>query len=367
MKKESKNTQIAIIMAGGMGERFWPKTSERLPKYAIPFNGKTTFLEDTYTRLLPLFGKDRIYVATAKEQASLVARLLPRLKRNQILSEPYRRNTAGATTFSTLHLKKQFGHEAVLAFFPADALIQNIGVFRKLVKRSLSLAREEDRVVVMGVPPTRIATGYGYVECGSSLNGRSPGVFWARRFREKPSEEVARRFVRSGRFFWNAGIFFWKIQVFEDAMKKHAPGYFRKFHTLNQKRITSKGLAKLFRNLPILPIDKLLVEKLRKLLVIKAAMGWDDIGSWEALRRMQQDRQGNLLLGDVIAVDVRNSLIEVPPGERLVISGVRDLILVSYGDELLICSRAEAEKVKDLRKLWQQRFKRASKKRTRRP
>ena len=355
-KKRIKNPTVGVILAGGLGERFWPLTGPAMPKYALKFNGKITFLEETYRRLLPIFGHEHLFISTAEEHVKLVRKILPALPKSKILSEPLRRNTAGATTLSTLVLKKRYGADAVLSFFPADALIQKGGVFRQSVRQSLRLADQDGRIVVLGIRPTRPATGYGYIECGKPLGRSYKGAFCVKRFYEKPNLKNAARFLKSKKFVWNAGIFTWKIRTFEDSMARHAKAFYSKFQRLERRPLTTRRIRQVFKALPNAPIDRLLVEKLKDLRVLKADMGWDDIGSWEALRRMNADGKGNVLLSSCASEDVQNTVLHVPADERLVVAGVRDLIIVRSGKDMLICRLDRAEHVRQLKRLWEKTF-----------
>lgn len=351
--------KVAFIMAGGLGERFWPATSAALPKYAIRFNDKTTFLKDTFDRLLPLYGKERIFVITAQEHASLVRKLLPGIPPANVLGEPERKNTAAATAYSTLWAFKKFGERTVVSFFPADALVQRPEVLRENVQRCVDLARREGVISVIGIEPTRPATGYGYIECGSELE-MSKGSYEGVRFCEKPDAGTARDFIKSGRYVWNAGIFTWSVRTFDSAMRRLAGEYYQRFLNFSAGPWTQARVQELYAALPSTSIDRLLAEKADRILVVRSQMGWDDIGTWEALRRMRPDNKGNVFISPVLGEGADNCVISLGDKSRVIAAGVRDLVVVRNGEDFLICSREKAESVRDLKHLFLRHFERES-------
>ena len=338
-------------MAGGIGERFWPRTSEETPKYALRLERGETFLARTFLRLRPVFGRDRIHVVTTGPQVKLARRLIPQLPRSRILAEPCRRNTAGAVTLAHVLLKRRYGAEAVISFFPADHLIQKQEIFHRLVRTALRLAYESDRLVLFGIRPTGPATGFGYIERGEPLRF-GHGASRVKRFVEKPHEKSAERFLSSGRFLWNSGIFTWKMRVFEEEMRRHAGSYLKRFETvMGRHGLKRAKLREVYRLIRSLPIDKLLMEKSDRLVVFPCDLGWDDLGSWDALRRAGSGRDGNVIPKRAVRDDVTGSYVSLEPGSRIVMAGVHDLVLVQAGKDFLICHRKRSQDVAKLRAL----------------
>lgn len=354
--KKTAVKKVAFIMAGGLGERFWPATSRALPKYAIRFDEKTTFLKDTFDRLVPLYGRDAVFVITADEHVKLVRSLLPGIPKENVLGEPERKNTAAATAYSTLWAFKKFGENAVVSFFPADALVERPEVLRQNVRRCIELARRDGVISVIGIEPTRPATGYGYIECGARLEPL-PDSFEGVRFCEKPELAVARRFLKSGRYVWNAGIFTWSVRTFDSAMRRLAGEYYQKFLAFGAGAWTPARVKALYASLPSVSIDKLLAEKADRIQVVRSRMGWDDIGTWEALRRMKPDAKGNVFISPVLNAGAENCVFSLGDGTRVVAAGVKDLVVVRNGRDVLICSRDKAEDVRELKSLWIRHFK----------
>lgn len=355
MKNKKHAAEVAFIMAGGLGERFWPATSRALPKYAIRFNQQTTFLKDTFDRLLPLYGRDRIFVITASEHVRLVRSLLPGIPKANVLGEPERKNTAAATAFSTLWAFKKFGENTVVSFFPADALVARPEVLRKNIRQCIALARQEGVISVIGIEPTRPATGYGYIECGEAL-APAPGCHVGRRFCEKPGLAAAKKFLRSGRYVWNAGIYTWSVRTFDSSMRRLAGDFYKHFLRFGAGKPTPARIKQLYAAVPSVSIDKLLAEKADRIHVVRSQMGWDDIGTWEAMRRMQPDKAGNVFISPVLGEETENCVISLGDKTRVVAAGVKNLVIVRNGDDFLICTRDKAEDVRELKNRFLQHF-----------
>jgi len=341
---------FGVILCGGLGERFWPATDGKLPKYALKSSPKETFLSATFKRLVPFYGKDRIYLVTAAQHAGLVTKLLPDLPKSRVLAEPERKNTAGAVTFATLALKNIAGSDAVISFFPADAMIRPEEKFRRTLKSVTDFATSQSRIAVIGIRPTYPATGYGYIRRGQALGRAWPDGFTAAAFTEKPALDVARRFVDGGNHDWNAGIFTWKIGVFEEAIKKHAPEYFAIFKKAFTGPLTSAKIKSAFAKIPSAPIDRLLIEKMKGLATFKSDFEWDDIGTWEALRRFQGGTRGNAIIGEAITEDVEGCVVSCDADAEVIVAGVKNLAIVQRGNKILVCSLDRSQRVAELKK-----------------
>ena len=352
-----RTTQIAVIMAGGLGERFWPVTHSGLPKYAMKFNRHLSLLEGTYQRLRKLFPKDKIYVITTLEHRRVVQRLLPRMKSSRILAEPERRNTAGAVTFATYVLKKKYGSESVLSFYPADARIKPENKFIKIMRTAINYASSKDELVVLGIRPSYPATGYGYIECGKRISGTESKGFGVKRFVEKPNRSKAKQFLRQKRFLWNAGIFVWKIRVFNETLSLCAPHFHRSFqHAFDSPRFFPQRIHALFKKIPAQPIDRVLLEKAKKIAVFKTDFKWDDIGTWTALRRMESDSQGNVITSKGVFDDVEGCVVMCEPNFRIAVSGIRDIIIAQRGRRLLVCHVGRSQDVTRLKRRFEKKF-----------
>ena len=325
----------AVIMAGGQGERFWPLTHERFPKYRIRFDGKRSLLQKTYSRLLRAYGAKNVHVVTTRRHASMILEELPEFSKSRLILEPARRNTANAVHLATLLLGRRFGGDEVISFFPADHLIQNEALFRRTLKAAARLAAEKAVLVTVGIRPTFPATGYGYIRTGRSLRGFSGG-FCVRRFVEKPDRGKALRYIRQKDFLWNSGIFTWRAGVFLETMRRFAPEIAR---VLDLKRLGAS-----YRRLPVVSIDRALLEKADNIAVQRTAMDWCDMGSWDMLmEKSAKDRHGNVAWGRFCQGSSRDVFVMGRDHRPIVTFGVKNLLIVQTERGLLVCPRGRSE------------------------
>ena len=325
----------AVIMAGGQGERFWPMTHEKFPKYRIPFYGKKSLLQKTSDRLEKVYDKNNVYVITTQSHASMIRKDLPKLSRNNILIEPSRRNTAPAIYLASFLLAKRFGPEEVISFFPADQLIQDEKSFASTIQEAIQLAGSQGSLVTVGIRPTFPATGYGYIEKGLGVKGFK-STSQVRRFVEKPDAKTAATYLRQGKFFWNAGIFTWKIKTFLDAMHSHSPGI---------ARAIDRGVtAKTYGRIPSISIDYALFEKAKNVCVVETSMDWCDVGNWDMFwAKNPLDPKGNYVDGISYHQQSTRTLLVNHTQVPLVALGLSDVIVVQTERGTLVCPRGRAE------------------------
>jgi mannose-1-phosphate guanylyltransferase len=353
MKRDSLPA-CAVLLAGGRGTRFWPRSRTRTPKQLLDITSARTMLQETVARLAPLFPARNFWVVTNREQAAAVRRELPRVPRENILSEPSGHNTAAAIGLAAVHLAREHG-DALMAVLPSDHHITDAARYRRLVSAALSVARRPGNLVMLGIPPTRPETGFGYIERGKIVarRGREP-VHVVRRFTEKPALPVARRYVASRRFLWNAGMFFWRVSTFLDNLKKYLPAThdaltdFAK--TIGTRRCAA-ALAQMYRRLESISVDYAIMEPAtrsrggRRVLVLPAEVGWSDIGSWAAVYELLAARPGvNVSAGKFVALDASGNYFW-SPRKFIAAVGVQDLVLVETADALLVCARERAQDV----------------------
>ncbi len=351
----------AVIMAGGRGTRFWPRSRTRTPKQLLNIVGDTTMLEQTVARLRPLLPADHIWTVTNAEQAQEVKKQLPAGARKRVLSEPVGRNTAAAIALAAIHVRHaEKGRDALLAVLPADHYIADTGNYRKIVSAALDMARTPQRMVVLGIPPTRPDTGFGYIErMGDALQSRGLPVFAVRRFTEKPGAAVAQEYLDSGKYQWNAGMFFWRISTFLDNLKQHLPKTLEALEILSEyigKRSYAAKLQKIYRQLENISVDYAILEPATRdaasptVFVIPADIGWSDIGSWAAVYELLAKSVGeNVIAGAtgrnaVHAIDAQGNFLWSPT-KFIAAIGVRDMVVVETSDALLICPRDRAQDV----------------------
>jgi mannose-1-phosphate guanylyltransferase len=344
----------AVLLAGGRGTRFWPRSRARLPKQLLNITGAATMLRETAARLAPLFPPGNFWAVTNIEQAAAVRRELPGVPASHVIAEPVGRNTAAAIGLAAFHLAHRHG-DALMAVLPADSYIADVPRYRKLVRAALELAGSPGNLVVMGIPPTRPETGYGYIERGAEA-GRAQGeiAFAVKRFTEKPEPAVAQKYVAAGSYLWNAGMFFWRVSTFLENLQRYLPETHEALRKL-AKTIGTRGydaaLRRIYPRLENISVDYAVMERAtlergqQRVLVIPAKVGWSDIGSWAAVYELLAPKLGaNVSAGPFVALDATGNFFWSP--DKLVAAvGVKDLVVVDTADAILICPRERAQDV----------------------
>ncbi|HXZ18319.1 MAG TPA: sugar phosphate nucleotidyltransferase [Candidatus Acidoferrales bacterium] len=356
----------AVILAGGRGTRFWPRSRTRTPKQFLNIVGARTMFEQTVDRLLPLFPYPRLWTVTNAEQAASLRKLAPRIRPAQILVEPTGRNTAAAIALAAFHLARKDAN-ALMAVLPADHFIRDARRYRFIVRAALQVAARGPNLLVLGIPPTRPETGYGYVERGASPSSTSstsstssapppspPSVFRVSRFTEKPDLETAREFLSSGNYYWNAGMFFWRATTYLDCLRRFLPATHdalaRVAKTIGTRRYAS-ALARAYPELENISVDYAILERATRepgggnVFVLPADIGWSDIGSWAAVYELSASAPGaNVSRSPLCAIDSSGNYVW--SAKKIVaLLGVNDLVVVETPDALLICPRSRAQDV----------------------
>lgn len=348
-------TVHAVILAGGRGTRFWPRSRARTPKQLLNIAGKQTMLEQTVARLRPLIPAERVWTVTNSEQATEVRKQLPAGARKRVLTEPVGRNTAAAIALAALHVRHAARGDALLAVLPADHYIANPERYRIIVRAALEVARRKGRMVVLGIPPTRPETGFGYVErMGDALDSKGFPVYAVRRFTEKPALSVAKVYAGSGDYHWNAGMFFWRASTFLESLGKHLPKTFAALEALGEsigKNSYERKLRAIYPQLQNISVDFAILEPATRepgapsVFVIPAEVGWSDIGSWAAVYELLAKHPGdNILPREGYALDAGGNLFWTE-SKFVAAIGVNDLVVVETADALLICPRERAQDV----------------------
>ena len=335
--------KTVLIMAGGRGERFWPKSRKSLPKQFLSLtdDGKT-MIQLTVERVLPLVDMQDIYISTNRDYKELVRQQLPEIPEENILCEPVGKNTAPCIGLGAVHMAKKFG-DAMMMVLPSDHLIKYTSIFVNTLNDACEVALQGPNLVTLGITPDSPETGYGYIKfLPDQTLGRA---FAVDRFVEKPNLETAKEYVASEQYFWNSGMFIWKVSTILDCLKKFLPETYAGLCRIGEAIGTPEQeevLEKEFCAFQSESIDYGVMEKAEHIYSLTGAFGWDDVGSWLAVGRIRASNEfGNVISGNVVTVDTKNSIIQ---GEKKLIAavGLNDLIVVDTEDALLICKKDSA-------------------------
>lgn len=346
-------TMTAVIMAGGKGERFWPKSRTNLPKQFLNISGNKSMIQQTIARLEKLIDIRQIFVVTNELYAELIHAQIPHLPFENIIIEPVGRNTAPCIGVASIVIEQRYP-ESTMVVLPSDHIIENEEGFIKILKTAADVAQNNNNLVTLGIKPTYPETGYGYIEStGEIKNVNDLEVHRVSRFVEKPDFETAKMYVDSGSFFWNSGIFVWKTAVIRKYIQQLMPDMHDVLETIRTALGTEQWeevLKSEFNKMPDQSIDYGIMEKADHIYVIPCIFGWDDVGSWTALDRLNdKDDNGNVIKGNILNIDTRRCIIE-SNGKLIATLGVEDLIIVDTEDVTLICTKDKAQEIKLLLK-----------------
>ena len=343
-----------IIMAGGIGARFWPLSRTAHPKQFIDILGTgTTLIRQTYERFIGICPAQNIFVVTSETHKDLVLQQIPEIPENQILLEPARRNTAPCIAYAANRILAE-NPDANLVVAPSDHIILKPDVFREKILAGLSAAAENDWLITLGISPSRPDTGYGYIQFNyESGDPRYPGLRKVKTFTEKPNLELAQAFLRSGDFLWNSGIFIWSLKSILKALENHLPDESQLFRTGAGKYGTPEEAAFIRETYTVcrgISIDYGVMEKADNVFVIESDFGWSDLGTWGSLYEMRRkDDRGNSVAGkNVMLYDTSGSIINVPNGKLVVLQGLEDYIVVEDNNMLLICRRKDEQQLRQI-------------------
>lgn len=345
-------------MCGGIGSRFWPYSRTDQPKQFIDFFGTgRSLLQMSYERILPLVARENILVVTNARYAAKVREQLPELSESQILLEPDRRNTAPCIAWAAYHLAA-VDPEASMIVTPSDHLITREPVFETCVERGFEFVESHDALLTLGIQPTRPETGYGYIQMGREV---TPGLMRVKTFTEKPNLELAKVFLDSGEFLWNAGIFMWRAEVIKRALHDYAPDLAVEFDMGADAFGTADEadfISEHFSACPSISIDFAVMEKADNVYVEKADFGWSDLGTWGSLYdNSPKNHEANVTQKcQVAAYNSRGNIFMVPEDKLVVVSGLNDYIVADAGDVLLVCPRSEEQRIKHMVLDVQQRY-----------
>ncbi|MDX1672587.1 MAG: mannose-1-phosphate guanylyltransferase, partial [Balneolaceae bacterium] len=344
----------AVIMAGGTGSRFWPKSTRKRPKQFLDLFGDRTMLQATVQRIESLVPPERIWIITNEQYVDLVAKQLPEVPGSNIVGEPVAKNTAPCVALAAGLLERK-DPDATMVVLPADHTIEEVDAFLEILETAAAKAKNEETLVTIGIKPSRPETGYGYIEfvenASETVNGRP--VYRVAQFREKPDLETARQFVDSGNFLWNSGMFIWSNRTILKQFEQHLPEIHEQIQQLPEEPEEDgweSSIEAFYNACPSISIDYGIMEKAGSVHVVPGAFGWNDVGSWKAVYElMPKDASGNVVRAAyALGESSENNLIQVEGKKMVALVGVENLAVVETEDAILICNLDHAQEVKQI-------------------
>ena len=344
------NNHYVAIMAGGIGSRFWPMSRTHFPKQFLDILGTgRTLIQSTFDRFLRFIPRENIYVVTSEEYRGIVAEQLPELDMANILCEPSRKNTAPCVAYISYKLN-EIHPEGALICAPADHLILDEKGFNKVCLEALDFVSKHKALITLGIKPSHPNTGYGYIQFDQQ--GVSDNVYKVKTFTEKPNLELARTFLTSGDFLWNAGIFVWQVKSIVHAFEKYLPEMAELF-IAEQGKLNSpqekEAISRIYPQCTNISIDYGIMEKANNVYLIPSSFGWSDLGTWNsAYENMEKDYLGNAVSGDnVMVIDATRCMVHGKNDKLYLLQGMDDYILVDTKDVMLICKKEKEQEIKE--------------------
>lgn len=341
-----------VILAGGAGSRFWPISSEELPKQFLDILGcGRTLIQLTLERFNGLIPKENVWVVTAENYREIVMEQLPEIPSSNILCEPCRRNTAPCICYVSWKIKK-LNTKANIVVSPSDHLVVDIQAFQSAIDDSLSFAAETDAVVTLGLKPTRPETGYGYIKADLTYSSsRKHNIFRVDEFKEKPTLEVAKEYIQSPNYLWNSGIFIWNVNTIINAFRVYEPEVSSIFEGLMPYYGTDKEQNKIDESYPQcknISVDYAILEKAEEIFVFPASFSWSDLGTWNSLREQSDmDKYGNVCIGDNIKLyDTYNTIVHTCNKKEVIVEGLDGYVVAEKEGKLLVCRLSEEQRIK---------------------
>ena len=339
-----------VIMAGGIGSRFWPMSTPEYPKQFVDVLGTgKTMIQMTVERFAPLCPMENMWVVTSAEYVDIVREQLPDLPQTNILPEPAMRNTAPCIAYACWKIRKQ-DPDANVVVTPADALVQDVDEFRKVIGKALQFTVSGKRIVTVGIKPTRPETGYGYIAAAHQVVHTD--LYEVESFREKPALQIAEEYLAAGNYLWNAGIFIWNIDTITESIRTYNPDLAMKMDLMAESFGTAdetSKVAEIFPTCEKISIDYAVMEKADYIYTIPGDFGWSDVGTWGSLwTLLPHDVNGNAVVGENVHLNECNGCIVHAPGaESVVLQGLDDCIVVQRGGRMLVCKLSEEQRIKD--------------------
>ena len=350
-----QNRNHLVIMAGGIGSRFWPMSTDERPKQFIDVLGVgRSLLQLTMDRFEGVIDKENIWVVTNKKYADVVKEQLPEMPADHVLCEPCRRNTAPCIAYVSWRIKSQ-DPKANVVVTPSDHIVTNVDEFRRVVKQCLDFTEDSDAIVTLGMKPTRPETGYGYIQADLSMSSmRNKEIYRVDSFKEKPNLETATEYIKDKSYFWNAGIFIWNVSTIVNAFRVFQPVLSKIFESMLPIFGTDKEQEMIDKRYPEcenISVDYAIMEEVEEIFVCPADFGWSDLGTWGSLlMQTKRDLYGNSVIGDNVQLyETYNCIVHTLQNSKVVIQGLDGYIVAEQDGKLLICKLSEEQRIKDFK------------------
>ncbi len=342
-----------VLMAGGMGTRFWPRSRKGYPKQLLNLFGDKSMIRLTYERIKDLTSDENILIITNQELLEPIQQQIPEIPKSNIIAEPFGKNTAPCIGLAAAIVRKKASLEEPMVILPADHLIREVDVFQDVIKTAVTYAEQHDALVTLGITPTYPETGYGYIQRGeavSKINNRT--IYKVKTFAEKPNLETAKLFLKSGDFLWNSGMFVWKTGTILNEFSKHQPEMAAGFEQIFQNLYTDRmeeTILDVYMRIKTISIDYAIMEVAQSVYIIEADFSWNDVGSWEAAYAISEKdgKQNAITAANSVVIDAQNNLI-YSPNKLVALIDVDNLAVVETEDAILICRKDSSQRVKEV-------------------
>lgn len=339
-----------VIMAGGGGTRFWPLSRQAHPKQLLNLSGDDALINETIKRINSLTDKENLFIVTNEKQMDLLKNTVGDMcEHTNVLPEPSARNTAAAIGYAAFNIMKKHG-DGVMCVYPADHYIKNEVEFINILNKAIKVADENEKLVTIGIAPTFPSTGYGYINFDKNIEYNKV-AYDVVEFVEKPNYETAKSYVQSGKYVWNSGMFVWKVSKILEDFKRYLPKIYDKLEKLAQFIGTDKEdemLLKIYPTIPSISIDYGIMERSNDVVVVPGDFGWNDVGSWDVLGAIYPtDEEGNIKRGENVTIDTKDCIV-YSEDKLIATVGVKDLIVVSTDDAVMVCRKDKAQDVKKI-------------------